>query len=141
LQSYTPGDAQFFKYVVKRVKGQNAHRIKYWVKDKKSGKWAKVFDHVDSFGANNNIKDYLDHSNPADAVRIDGSSKKWKKEEAEKLSKDIEPKPRANYNSLNDKQKSYLETIADADIRTIKGVDEDDPAEWNNDKPHSTSDK
>ena len=141
LLSYKPGDAQFFKYVVKRVKGQKAQLIKYWVKDKNSGDWVKVFDHVDSFGANNNIEDYLDHSNPADAVRIDGSSKKWKKEDAEKLSKNIEPKPRANYNSLNDGQKSYLETIADADIRVIKGDDEDDPTNWTNDKPHSTSDR
>ena len=41
LQSYKPGDAQLFKYVVKRVKGQNAQRIKYWVKDKKSGELGK----------------------------------------------------------------------------------------------------
>jgi hypothetical protein len=141
LQSYTPGDVQLFKYVVKKVKGQNAQRIKYWVKDKKSGEWVKVFDHVDSHGADGNIADYLNHSNPADAVRIDGCTEQREEGEAKKLFKGIEENSRANYNSLNKVQKSYLESIADADIRTVIGDDEDDPANWTNDKPHSTSDK
>jgi hypothetical protein len=140
LKSYTPGDVQLFKYVVKKVKGRNAQRIKYWVKDKKSGEWIKVFDHVDLHGANGNIADYLNHSNPADAVRIDGCTKQREEGEAKKLFKGIEESPRAKYNSLNKDQKSYLESIADADIRTVIGDDEDDPANWTNDKPYSTSD-
>jgi hypothetical protein len=139
LQSYTPGDVQAFRYVVKKVKGQKAQRIKYWIKDKGSGKWVKVFDHVDSHGADNNIEDYLNHSNPADAVRIDGCNKKWEKEDAERESDGIEEKKRASYDSLKDRQKSYLETVADADLRTIKGAEEDDPANWTSDKPFSKS--
>jgi hypothetical protein len=141
LKSYTPGDVQFFKYVVKKVKGRDAQRIKYWVKDKNSGDWVKVFDHVDSFGAKSNIADYLNHSNPADAIRIDGCTEERKESDAKKLFKGIEETPRAKYGSLNKVQKSYLESIADADIRTVIGDDEDDPANWTNDKPYSTSDK
>ena len=104
--------------------------------------WVKVFDHVDSFGAESNIADYLDYSNPADAVRIDGSYRTAEKGGCKRSRlKNIEDKPRANYNSLNEGQKSYLESIADADIRTLIGDDEDYPANWTNDKPHSTSDK
>jgi len=139
LQSYTPGDMQAFMYVVKKVKDKDAQRIKYWIKDNSSGKWIKVFDHVDSVGAHNNIKDYLNHSNPSDAVRIDGCTKEWDEDDAKKAGKDIEPTSRAKYNSFVDRQKGYLETVSDSDIRTVKGDDEDDPANWANDKPYSRS--
>jgi hypothetical protein len=64
-----------------------------------------------------------------------------KESDAKKLFNGIEETPRAKYGSLNKNQKSYLESIADADIRTVIGDDEDDPANWTNDKPYSTSDK
>ncbi|MDF0682518.1 MAG: hypothetical protein P0116_16290, partial [Candidatus Nitrosocosmicus sp.] len=137
LNAYSPGDMQGFMYVVKKVKGQDAQRIKYWIKDNRSGKWVKMFDHVDSKGANNNIGDYLNHSNRADAVRIHGSTKQWKRSDAERASDGIDETLRADYNSFEDRQKSFLETIADSDIRTVKGNDEDDPANWVNDKPYS----
>lgn len=139
LKSYIPGDMQPFMYLVKKVKGRKAQRIKYWIKDNKSGKWVKVFDHVDSKGANNNIEAYLNHSNPADAVRIDGCAKKWEKDEAEEKSDGIEETSRAEYDSFNEDQKLYLETVADSDIRVVTSDDEDDPANWDNDKPHSES--
>lgn len=137
LKAYTPGDMQCFMYVVKKVKGRDAQRIKYWIKDNRTGKWVKMFDHVDSKGANNNIEDYLNHSNPADAVRIDGCTIQYSKKDAEEASDGIEESPRTDYDSFEDGQKTYLETIADSDIRTVKGDDEDDPANWTSDKPHS----
>jgi hypothetical protein len=137
LRAYSPGNAQAFMYVVKKVKDREAQRIKYWIKDSRSGQWVKVFDHVDSKGANNNIRDYLNHSNNADAVRIDGCTIRWEKEDAERASKGIEETARSDYDSFEERQKTYLETIADSDIRTLLGDDEDDPANWMNDKPFS----